>query len=406
MVTTKIAESLTSRSTIGDLRRKCDAYEEDVEKWKRKTQMLQKMCQDLNTVMKRYIIDVQNKQDNPTPIKITRSVGLQVVTDRTRRPGPASATTPSSSRPSPSTSISRSTPTSTAKPASTVQTASPLTPASSMTAKIITSPKTPTFTPIAPKTTIITPQPTTVIKAASPARLQALPSSVSVIPQQQATTTTTTANGSGSQKVIDVVDIDSDEEDDKSKKGQTPNNGLRMVPASKLRSNLVQVNPAKPAAISVTQVSKPILKHPAPLPEPPKFQISGPNMKGSPPKPTLKISRLTEGTYSQSLILVPTFNPNIYSYISGIILSWNMNLNLTIHATIQSYQIYAYQERANSPVVSTLWKKVGDVKALDLPMACTLTQFSKGNKYHFAVRARDSHGRVGSFSDALSISLT
>ena len=79
MVTTKIAESLTSKSTIGDLRRKCDAYEEDVEKWKRKTQMLQKMCQDLNTVMKRYIIDVQNKQDNPTPIKITRSVGLQVV---------------------------------------------------------------------------------------------------------------------------------------------------------------------------------------------------------------------------------------------------------------------------------------------------------------------------------------
>ena len=77
-----------------------------------------------------------------------------------------------------------------------------------------------------------------------------------------------------------------------------------------------------------------------------------------------------------------------------------MNLNLTIHASIASYQIYAYQER----VVSTLWKKVGDVKALDLPMACDLTQFSKGNKYHFAVRARDCHSRVGNFSDPLSIS--
>ena len=83
-----------------------------------------------------------------------------------------------------------------------------------------------------------------------------------------------------------------------------------------------------------------------------------------------------------------------------------MNYNMTIHATISSYQIYAYQERAVQPVVSTLWKKVGDVKALDLPMACTLTQFSKGNKYHFAVRARDQHGRVGSFSDPLSIALT
>ena len=41
MVTNKIAESISARSTIGDLRRKCDKHEEDVEKWKRKTQMLQ-----------------------------------------------------------------------------------------------------------------------------------------------------------------------------------------------------------------------------------------------------------------------------------------------------------------------------------------------------------------------------
>ena len=78
MVTNKIAESISARSTIGDLRRKCDKHEEDVKQWNLKTQMLQKVCSDLNTVMKRYILDVQNKQDNPTPIKITRSVGLQV----------------------------------------------------------------------------------------------------------------------------------------------------------------------------------------------------------------------------------------------------------------------------------------------------------------------------------------
>ena len=53
-----------------------------------------------------------------------------------------------------------------------------------------------------------------------------------------------------------------------------------------------------------------------------------------------------------------------------------------------------------------LWKKVGDVKALPLPMACTLTQFLKGNKYHFAVRAKDVHTRVGHFSDPQSIALT
>ena len=55
------------------------------EKWKRKTQALQKMCQDLNTVIKRYIIDVKNKKDHPQPIKITRSVGLQVLAEQRRR---------------------------------------------------------------------------------------------------------------------------------------------------------------------------------------------------------------------------------------------------------------------------------------------------------------------------------
>ena len=49
------------------------------EKWKRKMQALQKMCQDLNTVMKRYITDVQKEKNQAAPIKITRSVGLQVI---------------------------------------------------------------------------------------------------------------------------------------------------------------------------------------------------------------------------------------------------------------------------------------------------------------------------------------
>ena len=79
LVADKIVEMLSSHSEVGKLRRECDGYKETNEKWKRKMAALQKMCQDLNTVMRRYITDVQKEKEKVAPIKITRSVGLQVI---------------------------------------------------------------------------------------------------------------------------------------------------------------------------------------------------------------------------------------------------------------------------------------------------------------------------------------
>jgi len=124
------------------------------------------------------------------------------------------------------------------------------------------------------------------------------------------------------------------------------------------------------------------LTHPAP---PPDVTAQSPfvNGKRPPAQPVLKIN----------------------CQAGGIVLSWDIKATNLDLAPTKCYQIYAYQENSSQPATSSLWKKVGDVKALPLPMACTLTQFSKGNRYHFAVRAEDNFKRLSLFSDPQSISL-
>jgi len=124
------------------------------------------------------------------------------------------------------------------------------------------------------------------------------------------------------------------------------------------------------------------LTHPAPPPDP-VAQSPFVNGKRPPAQPVLKIN-CTNG---------------------GIVLSWDIKSTSLDVAPTKCYQIYAYQENSNQQATSSLWKKVGDVKALPLPMACTLTQFSRGNRYHFAVRAEDHFKRVSQFSEPQSISL-
>ncbi|XP_052828662.1 activating transcription factor 7-interacting protein 1 isoform X2 [Octopus bimaculoides] len=154
-------------------------------------------------------------------------------------------------------------------------------------------------------------------------------------------------------------------------------------PPPPLQSAPVQQNTQRVVStlLSTSSSTTPVAKHPAPLPSQPTPTVTSTGLKSPPPKAGLRISRVAQ----------------------GIVLSWNMALNEN-HAEISNYQLYAYQE-GSAPPSTSLWKKVGDIKALPLPMACTLTQFHEGNKYHFAVRAVDSHGRVGPFSDPSTINL-
>lgn len=83
---------------------------------------------------------------------------------------------------------------------------------------------------------------------------------------------------------------------------------------------------------------------------------------------------------------------------TGISVSWDME-QIEDYAKVTHYKIYAYQETSNSPPTDT-WKHVDDVEAMNLPMITTyrITQLQNGQKYHFAVRAVDEHGRSGLLS--------
>ncbi|KAL0203221.1 hypothetical protein M9458_001239, partial [Cirrhinus mrigala] len=69
---------------------------------------------------------------------------------------------------------------------------------------------------------------------------------------------------------------------------------------------------------------------------------------------------------------------------NGIVLSWCVAETDRNCAAVDTYHLYAYHQDHQGAASGTgasaqsLWKKIGEVKALPLPMACTLTQFVSG----------------------------
>ena len=53
---------MENRNQIKNLQQKCKYFENYMDKWKQKSQMMQKMQQDLNDVVKRYVNDVETKR--------------------------------------------------------------------------------------------------------------------------------------------------------------------------------------------------------------------------------------------------------------------------------------------------------------------------------------------------------
>ncbi|GLV39468.1 windei [Carabus blaptoides fortunei] len=136
-----------------------------------------------------------------------------------------------------------------------------------------------------------------------------------------------------------------------------------------------------PSSTLFTRTIAPALRHPPPLLGPPVVQANQPSWKLSPPNPSLKITLAGD----------------------GVVLSWSiLNKDTLLYEQIACYQLYAYQE-PSAPPITEMWHKLGEVKALALLMTCTLTQFTDGSKYNFAVRGVDVKTRVGPFSTPAQI---
>lgn len=84
----------------------------------------------------------------------------------------------------------------------------------------------------------------------------------------------------------------------------------------------------------------------------------------------------------------------------GIALTWNITKINPKCAPVESYHIFLCHDIPNNKMS---WKKVGEIKALPLPMACTLSHFLTSNKYYFTVQSKDIFGRYGPFCDIKSI---
>ncbi|XP_047433687.1 activating transcription factor 7-interacting protein 1 isoform X2 [Mugil cephalus] len=127
-------------------------------------------------------------------------------------------------------------------------------------------------------------------------------------------------------------------------------------------------------------------------------QARGPSM----PLPPLPVAPAPPRLPPEAERTTPPQQPQLKLVPSqtGIVLSWCVAETDRTCAAVESYHLYAFhQDNSNSSAAQQHWKKIGEVKALPLPMACTLTQFQSGSTYHFAVRAKDIYGRFGSFCE-------
>ncbi|XP_060754891.1 activating transcription factor 7-interacting protein 1 isoform X3 [Neoarius graeffei] len=200
-----------------------------------------------------------------------------------------------------------------------------------------------------------------------------------------------------------VIDLTEDDDD-------VQVTGVQKATAPAVPTNTQRAPGPPPALVSSTSVAgRASAQHRPSVDSPSKSRTSSSSLASLPPLPLAPAppTRLPPEAAHTSPPQQPQLKLARVQSQNGIVLSWCVSETERNCAPVDSYHLYAYhQDQQNASSGSStqspthsLWKKIGEVKALPLPMACTLTQFVSGSTYYFAVRAKDVYGRFGPFCE-------
>ncbi|XP_054848737.1 activating transcription factor 7-interacting protein 2 isoform X2 [Eublepharis macularius] len=169
---------------------------------------------------------------------------------------------------------------------------------------------------------------------------------------------------------------------DLTKEDDTNKEAVSVKPSP--QSESIKSEPHQPTAESSNQVPE-SFSHLPPLP---KIHLNPEHMNDF---------KDTRSPQKLELAVVQVQNPK------GVAIQWNIRRVDPRCAPIENFHLFTCFEGTNNGIQSS-WMKSKPIKALPLPMACSLSLFTPG-KYYFTMQSMDIFHRFGPFCDIQSISV-
>jgi len=119
------------------------------------------------------------------------------------------------------------------------------------------------------------------------------------------------------------------------------------------------------------------------------------------PKPEICIPELPDKV-PESVSSLPKPILSLKKTERGLEVLWEFETEIDENS-IKSYELFALNISLSNK--AAVWKRVGDINSIKLPIKVTLSDFKAGTSYKFAVRAKDKSGELGPYSEIQKIIL-